>query len=283
MAGTTAIVTDSTADLSPRQQSDLGITVVPLNVHFGQESWQDRVDLSADEFLAKLSASDKLPTTSQPSVGVFEQVFRTLAETHDAIICPVISSRLSGTFQSAHLASQAVADVVRVFVIDSDQVSAALGMQARHAARLAHEGRPATEIAETLRTETDLYHTAFFVETLDHLRRGGRIGKAAQVLGTALQLKPMLRIEEGQIVPYERTRTRVRATAALIDFVRDCGPVQEAAVVYNTTPEDAAALAIDIATLMHVEAVPIVQLGPVVSTHVGPGILGVVIKEESHG
>lgn len=283
MTGSIAIVTDSTADLTPAQTAALGVTVVPLNVHFGQESWRDRVDLSADEFLAKLATSSKLPTTSQPSVGAFETVFRDLATTHDAIICVVLSSRFSGTYQSATLAAEAVSGVVDVRLVDSLHVSASLGMQVMRAVELVRLGHPVENVVRVLESEVDLYQVAFFVETLDHLRRGGRIGKAAQVLGTALKLKPLLRIEEGQIVPFERTRTRARAIDALVEFALECGDLQSAAVLYNTTPEDAEELARNIATTTKLASVPTVQVAPVISAHVGPGILGVAVKEVSHG
>ncbi len=275
----TAVVTDSTADLSVELQRANDIAVVPLNVHFGQESYRDRVDLTPDEFMSKMSTADRLPTTSQPSVGAFEDAFRACIGTYSEVVCPVISSRLSGTCQSATLAAAAVADDIHVEVVDTFGVSASLGLQAVHAARLAREGQSAEQIATTLRAETYRHHIVFFVETLEHIRRGGRIGKAAQYLGSILQLKPLLRVEEGQIVPFERTRTRSKAISALINFTREFDSIDDAVVLFNTTPEDAEALAAQIAEVMKVESIPTVQVGPVVSAHVGPGILGVALKE----
>jgi DegV family protein with EDD domain len=275
----TAVVTDSTADLTVELQEAHGITVVPLNIHFGQESFRDRVDLAPGDFMAKMSTSDRLPTTSQPSVGAFEEAFRSFIGTHAEIVCPVISSRLSGTCQSATLAAAAVASEIPVTVVDTNSVSAGLGHQAIEAARLASEGGSAEDIATSLRAESYRHHIVFFVETLEHLRRGGRIGKAAQLLGSMLQLRPLLRLEEGQIVPFERTRTRSKAIAAVVEFTREFDGIDVATVLYNTTPEDAEALAAQIATVMKVESIPTVQVGPVVSAHVGPGILGVALKE----
>jgi DegV family protein with EDD domain len=275
----TAVVTDSTADLTVELQEAYGITVVPLNIHFGQESFRDRVDLAPGDFMAKMSTSDRLPTTSQPSVGAFEEAFRSFIGTHAEIVCPVISSRLSGTSQSATLAAAAVANEIPVTVVDTNSVSAGLGHQAIEAARLASEGASAEDIATSLRAESYRHHIVFFVETLEHLRRGGRIGKAAQLLGSMLQLRPLLRLEEGQIVPFERTRTRSKAIAAVVEFTREFDGIDVATVLYNTTPEDAEALAAQIATVMKVESIPTVQVGPVVSAHVGPGILGVALKE----
>jgi DegV family protein with EDD domain len=283
MSRRVAIVTDSTADLTPEVQDHHRIVVVPLNVHFGQETFRDGVDLDPDAFLAKMAASDKLPTTSQPSVGAFEDAFRSLASDNDEILCVLISSRLSGTLQSATLAAQAVQDVIPVTIVDSENVSYALGFQAIRAAQLADEGRPAAGIAAILTAEVPQYHIIFFVETLEHLRRGGRIGKAAKLLGSMLQLRPLLRVDGGQIVPFERTRTRSKATTALIEFARELNGIEQAAVIYNSTPEEAASLADRVRPLAQVQDVPIVQFGPVISTHVGPGVLGLVLKEQKRG
>jgi DegV family protein with EDD domain len=277
-----AIVTDSTSDLTPDAQNQFGITVVPLNVHFGKETYRDRVDLSAGEFMEKLSSAATLPTTSQPAVRDFEVAFRALAETHDEILCILHSSKLSGTLQSATVAAKSVTDLIPVEIVDSQNVSYGLALQAMRAARLARTANSAASIADILNAEIGAYYVVFFVETLDHMRRGGQVGKAAQLLGTVLQLRPLLRIEEGQVVPFERTRTRARAIAALAEFVRELGGIEEAAVIYNTTPEDAQGLATEVETILDNGFVPVVQLGPVLSTHVGPGVLGVVVKVSSN-
>lgn len=279
MSRSIAIVTDSTADLPPEIQRQFGISVVPLNVHFGQETLRDGIDLTADEFMERLATSDPLPTTSQPAVGTFEAAFRSLAETHDQILCVLISSKLSGTVQSARLAADLVAETITVEVVDSLNVAYALGFQAIRAAQLADQARPLAEIVGILTAEIDQYHIVFFVETLDHLHRGGRIGKAAQLLGSLLQLKPLLRVEEGQVVPFERSRTRSKATAALIDFARELSEIEQLAVLYNTTPNDAHELAGTLGEILGMEHVPVLHIGPVISTHVGPGVLGIVVQE----
>lgn len=278
-----AVVTDSTADLTPDVATRYGITVVPLNVHFGQQTFRDQIDLSTDEFMTRLATAGKLPTTSQPSVGAFENAFRDLAQTHDEIIVVLISSRLSGTVQSARLAAEGVADAIQVEIVDSRNASYALGFQAIHAAELASAGHSAAEIAATLQVALTSYHLVFFVETLEHLRRGGRIGKAAQLVGSILSLKPLLRVDEGQVVPFERTRTRKKALGALVDFARDVRGIERAAVIYNTTPDDAQSLAAEIAPLSADHDVPLVKFGPVIATHIGPGAVGLVIKETAGG
>jgi len=278
-----AVVTDSTSDLTPAMQQQHGITVVALHVHFGQETFRDGVDLSADDFMQKMSSTNKLPTTSQPSVGMFEEAFRNLASTHDEIVCVLISSKLSGTIQSATLAAEAVSDVIPVEIVDSQNVAFALGLQAIRASELASSAGSAAEIAAIMTTEFDRYHIIFFVETLEHLRRGGRIGKAAQLLGSLLQLKPLLRVEQGQVVPFERTRTRSKAVAALVEFAKDMHGIDEAAVIYNTTLDEANGLAELIAPIAGVGEIQVLQFGPVISTHVGPGVLGIVLREAARG
>lgn len=278
-----AIVTDSTANLSPDVQRDYGMTVVPLNVHFGPDTFREGIDLAADEFLARLAASDTLPTTSQPSVAAFDAAFRALSDTHDEILCVLQSSKLSGTVRAARLAAEPAAHGATVTVIDSLNVSYALGLQVIRAATLAREGMSLADIVTTMTAEIEQYHIVFFVETLDHLRRGGRVGKGAQVVGSLLQLRPLLWVEEGQVVPFERSRTRSRATAGLLEFVRELDDIEQVAVLYNTTPADAEALASSLGELFPVGPIPVVNVGPVISTHVGPGVLGIAVKEASNG
>jgi DegV family protein with EDD domain len=278
-----AIVTDSTSDLTRDEQHRLGITVVPLNVHFGPETFRDNVEMSADEFMAKMAASESLPTTSQPAVRDFEAAFRTAAESHDEILCIISSSKLSGTLHSATLAAESLSDLIPVEIVDSRNVSYGLAFQAMRAANLADSALDAKEIASILNTEIASYHVVFFVETLDHLRRGGQVGKGAQILGSVLQLRPLLRIEEGQIVPFERARTRARAVAALSDFSREFNGIENAAVLYNTTPDDAMELADAIEAIANCGPIPVIQVGPVLSSHAGPGALGIVVKVSSHG
>ncbi len=274
-----AIVTDSTADLPEALRTQLGITMVPLNVHIGSESFRDQIDLTTDEFMRRLADTRNLPSTSQPSAGLFEQTFREIEQDHDAIVCVLISSRLSGTVQSAQVAADAVRDAVHVEVVDSLSASLGCGFQVLHAHRLAEQGLGAEEIATRLRSQTANYHVVFFVETLDHLRRGGRIGKAASLVGSMLKLKPLLRIDEGQVVPFERTRTRKRAIEALVEFAENMPEVERIGVLHNTTPEDAERLSERVRLLARAESeVPVAQFGPVLGTHVGPGTLGLAIE-----
>lgn len=278
-----AIVTDSTSDLTPEIADRYGITVVPLNVHFGDNVLRDQVDISTDEFMTRMATSGTLPTTSQPAVGVFESAFRDLAQTHDHIVCVTISSKLSGTYQSAHIAAENVTDSIAVELVDSLNVSLGLGFQAITAARLADQGMNAAPIADRLRAEVNRYYVLFLVETLEHLRRGGRIGKAQQLVGNMLKLKPLLRVDEGAIVPFERTRTRRKAIEALVAFAQSCGPAEMIGVMYNTTPDDAHALADQLRPLLTSDDLFVAQLGPVIDAHIGPDVIGLMIKGTAGG
>ncbi len=276
-----AIVTDSTADLPPSLRDQHHVTVVPLNVHFGNEVYRDQIDITTDAFMERLQSSPVLPTTSQPSSGLFEETFRRLAADHDAIVAVLISSKLSGTVMSATIARDAVADLIPVEVVDSRNASLGLGFQVLRAAELATTGLGAADIAARLQAETGAYHLVFFVDTLEYLQRGGRIGKAAAMVGSMLNLKPLLRVDEGQIVPFERTRTRGRARRGLIEFARGLPRTERLAVVHSTTPDEAEQLATELSAtaLLPRDRVVVAQFGPVIGTHVGPGAMGVSVYE----
>lgn len=272
-------MTDSTADLPPALQDELDITVVPLNVHFGDQVFRDQVDLSTDAFMERLTRSAVLPHTSQPSPGAFATAYEALAHNHDGIISIHISGKLSGTVQSAQLAKTQLGARVPIEVIDSRNVSLGLGLQVVRAAELARSGLDLAALAGRLRDETDRYHLVFFVDTLEYLQRGGRIGRAAALAGSVLRLKPVLRIEEGQVVPHERTRTRARAIAVLEQFVHSLSRIERLAVVHSTSPDEAERLAASFSSLTPQHPPIVATFGPVVATHAGPGAVGVIAFE----
>jgi DegV family protein with EDD domain len=274
-----AVLTDSSADLTAEILAEHGITMVPLNVHFGEQSFEDRIDISPAEFMERLQREPALPRTSQPAPDRFEETFRHLGETHDAILAVLTSSKLSDTVKSATIAREAVAPAVRVSVIDSLNASLGLGLQAIRAAELVRRGLEIDEIARRLRAETTSYHTAFFVDTLEYLQREGRIGRAVSMMGTLIHLKPILRIDEGQVVPYERARTRARALEGLKEFVRGFPTIAKLAVLYSSNREDAEEFAAEFAEIVPANQIYIAQFGPVIATHLGPGALGVGIFE----
>ena len=278
--GRVAIVTDSTADLPPDLLARHGITVVPLSVSFGETSFEDGVELSSGEFLARLRSAVDLPTTAQPSAGRFEAEYLRLAADHDAIVSVHISTKLSGTAGSAHIAAGVVASAIPVHVVDSFNASLALGFQAVAAAELAATGMPAAEIAERLRANVGAYELAFFPETLEFLQRGGRVGKAQALVGSVLSLKPILRVDEGAIVPHERTRTRSRAVSGLLEFARGIEHPIRIGILHTGDEAEANALAALVQPLTPGTPVTVAMLGSVLLTHLGPGAMGIAIHAE---
>jgi DegV family protein with EDD domain len=267
-----AIVSDSTSDLPPDLVRSSGVTVVPLTVVLEEKSYLDGVDISADEFYRRNAPA----TTSQPSPGRFAETYRALLDQHDEVVSLHISERLSGTYAAA-LQGAAIADPggKRVRVIDSAMVSMPLGLMVLAAARRASEGADAAEVADLvgeLRPHVGVY---FVVATLENLRRGGRIGRASALLGSVLQVKPVLTIQEGQVTPLERVRTQEKALGRLVELVRgvDRGHGICAIVGHAAAPEAAERLAGDIDSIS--DTLLMQSLGPVVGAHAGPGTVGV--------
>ena len=278
--GQVAIVTDSTADLPAALLTQHGISVVPLSVAFGDETYDEGVDISSQRFLELLQSAPTMPTTAHPPAARFEELYRSLAESQDEIVSIHISGRLSGTVGSAEVAAAAVADVIPVHVVDSLSSSLALGFQTILAADLADGGMPSAKIAERLRADSGSYEAVFFPETLEYLQRGGRVGKAQALVGSVLSLKPILRIDEGLIVPHERTRTRSRAMNGLLEFVQDIDHVTRIGVMHSGDLAGAQALAARLQPLTPDTEVMITLFGCVLLTHLGPGAMGVAVRAD---
>ena len=274
------IVTDSTADLPPDLCKELDITVVPLMVNFNNQSFRDGIDISSEEFFRRLSQSAQLPSTSAPSVGSFEQTYRELAKSCEGIISIHISSKLSSTYQSAIMARDIVMpSVTQISVIDSLNVTLGLGLLVVQAAKAAKEASNLTDLTTRINKMVPQVHLVFFVDTLEYLQKGGRIGKARALLGSMLNIKPILHIEDGQVVPFERTRTRAKAIEGLYNFVEDFPHIEEMAILHTTTPDDVEALKNKVQPIFPKEKIITATYGPVVGTYAGPGALGVVVYE----
>ena len=270
------VITDSTADLPPDMAAELGIEVVPLNVHFGTDTFRDGIDLSADEFYQRLVASPRPPTTSQPSVGAFLEVYqKALDEGADGIVSVHISAKLSGTWNSSVQAREQLADPSQVEVVDTGQASMGLGWVAAAAARAAQASASLEEVANAARSAADKVRVLFLVDTLEFLQKGGRIGKAAAMFGSVLAIKPLLTIQEGEVHPLEKVRTRSKGVARLVQLVQEAAPLQSMAVLYTTTEDEARALAERLGPCVPGGEVVVGRLGTVVGTYAGPGLLGV--------
>lgn len=267
------IVTDSTADLTKEQQQAAGITVVPLNVHFGDQVFRDHVDLTADEFFRRLKASAQLPRTSQPSVGLFEEAYRTLRENGDEIVSVHLSSKVSGTCNSALMAAKAVDEQV-IEVVDSLSTSMALGFMALEGARLARAGRDRATIAERLRALVPKARVICVVDTLTYLERGGRIGKARALLGSLLNVKPILQLKDGEVVPIGRARGRPQALNKLVELLERDGHVSQLAIMHGAAQADAEQLRERVAASYPGLDILLTEIGAVLGTHTGPGVIG---------
>lgn len=273
-----ALVCDSTADLSADDIARLGVTVVPLNVHFGDEVYRDHVDLSPPQFLARLESSSVTPSTSQPSPAAFRNVYDRVEPEVEAILVLCLSSELSGTYQSAHLGREGTSTSVPVHIVDSRSCSIGLGLQVRRARELIADGQTVERITQTLERETSRYQLVFFADTLEFLQRGGRIGRAGMVLGSILKVKPLLACEDGVVVPVERTRTRSRAIDGLIQIARANQAVVRIGVLHDgRRPDDLDRVMEGVRSLAPDGEVYVNQYGPIVASHVGPGALGVCV------
>ena len=267
------IVTDSTADLPPGVAEELGITVVPLYVRFGDKLYRDRIDISEDEFYDRLVHDPIHPGTSQPTPNDFAFVYRELAKEADGIISIHISSKLSGTCDSASSAKQLVDNSCPIEVVDSLWTSIALGLIAMKAATGAKAGKGMQELLEEINSLIQNIHYLGFFDTLKYLQMGGRIGKAQSLLGSLLNVKPLLTLKEGEFHPVGRVRTFSKAKDRLFEFVKAGGKLDDVLVIHSTTPDEAEALADRLGSLFDREKILIARLGPVLGVHAGPGTL----------
>ena len=267
-----AVVTDSTADLIPDLGDERGITVVPLTVILDGRDYLDGIDITADEFYVRLAASESGATTSQPSPGRFAEVYEQLLTEHDEVISLHISAQLSGTHEAATQGA-ALVDAARIRVVDTGMVSMPLALLTLAASAMAAEGATADAIVERVRPIRESMRVYFMVATLEYLRRGGRIGRASALVGSVLQVKPVLTIAEGQVSPLERVRTQERALTRVIELASAVERPLCALVGHATAAEAAERIAR--ALEPHAESLIVAPLGPVVGAHAGPGTVGV--------
>lgn len=267
-----AIVTDSTADLALDLVEERGITVVPLTVTLEGRSYLDGVDIQADEFYNRLTASGGTATTSQPSPARFAEVYEQLLGDHDEVVSLHISGKLSGTYAAAVQGADMVGRD-RIQVLDTEMVSMPLALLVLAASAMALKDEGAAAIAARIRPIQQSMRVYFVVSTLEYLRRGGRIGRASAMVGSVLQVKPVLTLQEGQVAPLERVRTQEKALSRMIELASQGeGPVC-ALVGHAAAP--GAAERIAAALEPHSETLVVAPLGPVVGAHAGPGTVGV--------
>jgi DegV family protein with EDD domain len=267
------IVTDSTADLAAELQDAAGITVVPLNVRFGDQVFKDHVDLSCDDFFARLKSSSQLPKTSQPAVGAFEDVFRHHREAGDDVVAVLISGKVSGTVGAASTAAKAV-DGEHIDVIDSFTTSMALGFLALEGARLARSGADRAAVAERIRWLVPKARVLAAIDTLTYLEKGGRIGRARALLGSLLNFKPLITLQDGEVAPLGRARGRPQAIDRLVELLQRDGKLSNLAVLHGGALADAERLRERVAASYPGLDIPLAETGAVIGTYTGPGVIG---------
>ncbi len=277
------ILTDSTADIPPALAESLGITIVPLTVFFGEEAYLDGIELNSTEFFRKLQTSKALPRTSQPSPGAFQEAFiRLIDEGADSIIAVLLSSKLSGTYQSACTARDSLPEEykkVSIELIDSECVSVGILYVVMQAAAEAKQGLPLEVIKAHALDRLRRTHILFALDTLEYLSRGGRIGGASALVGNILSIKPILSFKNGQIVPIERPRTRSKAYARIAQLVAEFGPLESATIVESD--EVVGQQIAEVLRGVYKEEIPHYKIGAVIGTYSGSNVTGVAFVTES--
>jgi DegV family protein with EDD domain len=273
------VVTDSCSDITPQLAQELGITVVPLYVQFGNETYRDNVDLSTEEFYHKLKTSRIHPTTSTSTPADFARIFTKLAEETKEILTITLSEKFSGTYTAALQGKATVKKDCRIEVIDSKVGAGAQMLLVISAAKMAQSGADLDQIADRVRRAIPRVHIRMSFDTLEYLRRGGRIGKAQAFLGSLLKVNPIVGIKDGATFPIARSRNRAQAMDFLVNFVRGFSRIEAVAIEDATTPDDLQALAERLKDVVPPERIHRSKVSPVVGTHVGPHVLAVAVLE----
>lgn len=274
------IVTDSGADLPAELVQELGITVVPLYLRFGEEVFRDQVDISADEFYKRLLHDPVHPSTTQPTPQDFVNAYQKLSKEADGIVSIHISSKLSGTLNSATQAKGLIEKGCPIELVDSESVSMGLGLMSIAAATAAKAGGDLKKVLAEATQAVPNIRLLALLDTLKYLLLGGRIGRAKHLVGSILNVKPMLTLQNGEVVAAGQARTRSKGIDKLVDFASNAANIEDLAVVYNTTPDEAQSLAERIGSVFPREKIRIARIGPMLGVHFGPGALVVAFREK---
>jgi DegV family protein with EDD domain len=272
------IVTDSTADLPVELAEKLGITVVPEYLRFGEEVFKDRVDISEDEFYRRLIHDPIHPSTMQPSPQDFTEMYNEVAKDASGIVSIHLSSKLSGTYNAAVSGKAAAGTQCPIEVIDSQVVTMGLGELVIAANEMAEAGKSIPEIVAEVNKMVPNIHILGLLDTLKYLALGGRIGKVQALLGSMLNVKPMLAVKDGVLTPSGRVRSRDKGIDILFDYVKNTAEIQDLAVIHNTTPDEAKGLIKRLGSVYPEEKIRLARLGPALGVHTGPGILFIALR-----
>jgi DegV family protein with EDD domain len=275
------IVTDSASDLPEDIAARLGIDVVSLTIRFGEEEFTDRVELTPEVFWAKCKTSKTLPETSAPSVGAFQAAYeRAAGDGYDGVLVLTLSSLLSATYQSASLAADAVTHLIDVRVIDTMNVSMGQGLIAIDVAESAAAGATLDELVERATTLLAKSGVVGTIDTLEHLIKGGRIGGAKALIGQVLSIKPLVELKGGVVAEAGRQRTRAKALTAVAAATATHAPLRRLALVHGACSEaDVASLRALANEIKSEFPIIVTDIGPVVGTHAGPGIIALTFVE----
>jgi len=273
------VVTDSCSDIAPQLAQELGITVVPLYVQFGNETYRDNVDLSTEGFYQKLKTSSVHPTTATASPAQFAEIFTALAEETKGIMVITLSEKFSAIYATALQGKAMVNKDCRIEVVDSRAGAGAQMLLVIAAAKMAQSGASLDELRDWIKRAIPKSHIRMTFDTLEYLRRGGRVGKAQAFLGGLLKVNPVLGIKDGEAFPIARCRNRAQALDFLVDFVKGFPRIEAVAIEDATTPEDLELLAQQLKDVSPAEHTYRSKVSPVVGTHVGPHVLAVSVLE----
>ncbi len=272
------ILTDSGADLPPALHGHPRIEIIPLKVVTPERTYLDRVDLSTEEFLHLLETSDALPTTSQPSAGEFVAKYREMLDGGATEILSIhISSKLSGTVSSAHAAQDELLEAP-ITVFDSLSVSAGIGLLVQQAVKALDEGKSSAEVLRLLEELRDASTIGFVVDTLEYLQKGGRIGKGSALMGSILNVKPVLAIADGEVVPLDKARSKRKALERAMNYVGEKvgeDTPMAVAVLHLAAREEAEAVLDAVRERFNCTDAYIAELSPTIGTHGGPGVIGI--------
>jgi DegV family protein with EDD domain len=272
--GKVKVVTDSAADVPPELAQGLDITVLPCYVIFGSEVYRDGVDLTPREFYDKLATSPILPTTSQPPLGLFVETYQNLLQESEGIVSIHVASTLSGVFNAARVAADALSPAP-ITVIDSQQLSMGAGWQVIMAAQAAQDGHTLAEVVSLVQAVQPRVRAAAMLDSLEHVRRSGRISQVTALMGAALKVKPLLQIMAGEVTAIATVRTRGKALRHLVEFVAAQGAFKELCVAHADAAEAAQEVVGSLSTVHPRECLLICQASAAITTHLGLGAVGI--------
>ena len=271
------IVTDSLSDISPEWAKELGISVVPLNVHFDKEVFKDTVELPPEEFYQKLVSSNIYPTTSAPAPGIFTELFTNLAKESNEIIAIMASDKISAVYESAVQGAALVKADCRIEVINTRWLVGAQAILVILAVEAAKKGANLDQITEMIRKAMPRLRALMIFDTLEYLKRGGRIGKAQAFLGSLLKLHPVITLKDGEVHPYERARSRSQAKDILVNFARKFPGVEKIVVEHATTPDEMEEMVGRLSEIVPKDHIYRSRVGSVIGAHTGPHVLTVCL------